>query len=461
MANERVEQALAAYDREAAAHLEDLKALVRIPGIPFAGFPPEPLDRAATAVAALLRRRGFQDVSLLRVDGAPPYVYGHIPAPPGAPTVMLYAHYDVQPPGGLEDWTVTPPFEPIEKDGRLYGRGSCDDKAGIVVHAAAVDAWLRSGGLPVGVKVVIEGEEEVGSDHLDAFLATYGDRLAADALVIMDTGNVESGLPALTVALRGIVVASVEVRTAAASLHSGSWGGPVPDPAMALCKMLASLQADDGTITIPGIYDDVAPLSADARRSLEQLPTTADDFRRQAGLLPGVTLLGDRNPFEMNWWQPSFAVNAFAASSKAEARNIINDRAWARVGVRLVPNMDPDKVVQALTAALKHAAPWGVTVDVKVEAAGAPWQTAVDHPAFAAALRALRAGYGCDPLTIGCGGSIGFVDPFVQALGGAPALLMGVEDPYSNAHGPNESLLVSDFHKTVRSAIHLFAELAG
>jgi len=461
MTSDRVQQALAAYDRDAAAHLEDLKALVRIPGIPFPGFPSEPLGTAADATAALLRAAGFPDVRLLGVDGAPPYVYAHLPGPAGAPTVLLYAHYDVQPPGGLDEWTVAPPFEPTERDGRLYGRGTCDDKAGIVVHAAAVAAWQKAGGAPVGVKVVIEGEEEVGSDHLGAFLARYRELLAADALVIMDTGNVDAGLPALTVALRGLVVATVEVRALQSSVHSGSWGGPVPDPAMALCKILAALQADDGTLTIPGIYDDVQPLSPEARRSLAQLPLSPTEFRKQAGMLPGVELLGGRNPFEMNWWQPSLAVNAMVASSKAEARNIINDKAWARLGIRLVPAMDADKVGKALVEAVKRAAPWGVQVDVKLEMAGGPWQTAVNHPAFAGALRALAAGYGREPLTIGCGGSIGFVDPFVKALGGAPALLMGVEDPYSNAHGPNESLLVEDFHKSVRSEIRLFAELAG
>ena len=228
----------------------------------------------------------------------------------------------------------------------------------------------------------------------------------------------------------------------------------------ALRIRLDSQQNDAGSIAIPGIYDQVAPLSDASRKSIAQLPTTDDDFRRQAGMLPGTTLLGGRPPWEMNWWQPSLAVNAFEASSKKDARNIINDTAWARVGVRLVPKLDPDKVARSLKQAIEHAAPWGVQVKVDIETAGAAWTTDVTHPAFGALFRALSKGFGREALAIGCGGSIGFVDPFVAALGGVPALLIGIEDPYSNAHYENESLCLPDFDKAVRSAIYLYEELA-
>jgi acetylornithine deacetylase/succinyl-diaminopimelate desuccinylase-like protein len=225
--------------------------------------------------------------------------------------------------------------------------------------------------------------------------------------------------------------------------------------------MLASLVKDDGvTIDLPGIYDRVRPLTAEERRSIERLPTTRDDVRRMAGLLPGVELLGDRHPLEQNWWQPSIAVNAIQASSRKDARNIINDVAWARVGIRLVPDMDGDAVRDTLVSELKRRAPWGVEVHVKADLGGNAWKTDVAHPAFRAAFRALEKGYGREPLAVGCGGSIGFVEPFAKALGDPPALLIGVEDPYSNAHSENESLHLGDFAKAQRSAIHLYAELA-
>jgi len=455
-----IQKVLAHHAAHAASYLDDLKALVRIPSVSFDGFPAAEVKKSAAAVAALLAQRGFEKVEVLTVEGAHPYVYGERIRDPKAPTLLLYAHHDVQPPGEEEAWK-SPPFEPTERDGRLYGRGSADDKSGILVHAAAVDSWVRAAGeLPVNVRILIEGEEEIGSEHLSAFLRKYRARLDADAMVLTDTGNFDTGVPSVTIALRGLVTADVEVRALKQSVHSGMWGGPIPDPVLALAKMLAGLVDDAGRITIPGIYDQVRPLTADERRSIEQLPTTADDFRRQVGLVPGAMLLGGRHPWEMNWWQPSLAVNAIQASSRKDARNIINDVAWARVGLRLVPDMDPAQVGEKLEAALRQAAPWGVEVKIARTNAGAAWKTDTAHPAFKAAFRALEKGYGREALAIGCGGSIGFVEPFAKELGGVPALLIGVEDPYTNAHSENESLHLGDLQKATRSAIHLYAELA-
>jgi acetylornithine deacetylase/succinyl-diaminopimelate desuccinylase-like protein len=238
------------------------------------------------------------------------------------------------------------------------------------------------------------------------------------------------------------------------------WGGPIPDPVLALAKMLAPLVDADGRIAIPGIYDKVRPLSDAERRSIELLPVSPEEFRRQAGLRPGVELLGKRHPLETNWWQPSLTVNAIQASSRKDARNIVNDVAWARVGIRLVPDMNPADIARRLEEALRKSAPWGVEVKIHVRSHGPAWKTDVSHPAFAAAFRALERGYGREPLAIGCGGSIGFVEPFVEALGGVPALLIGVEDPKSNAHSENESLNLADFQAAVRSAIALYGELA-
>jgi acetylornithine deacetylase/succinyl-diaminopimelate desuccinylase-like protein len=331
----------------------------------------------------------------------------------------------------------------------------------VLTHVAAVDAWVRGAKkLPINVKLVIEGEEEIGSEHLVAFLQKYRARLDADAMVLTDTGNVDTGVPSITVALRGLVTVDVEVRALEQSVHSGMWGGPVPDPAVALSKMIAGLVDADGRIAIPGIYDKVRPLTKAQADAIAALPISVEDFRRQAKVRPGVALLGGAHPLEVNWWQPSLAVNAIQASSRKDARNIINDVAWARLGIRLVPDMEPDDVRERLVAALRSAAPWGVEVAVKVETSGAPWITDLSHPAFAAAFQALEKGFGRPALAIGCGGSIGFVEPFAAALGGAPAILIGVEDPYSNAHSENESLHLGDFQRGIRSAIHLYAELA-
>jgi acetylornithine deacetylase/succinyl-diaminopimelate desuccinylase-like protein len=457
--------ALAALEAQFDQTLDALCALARIPGVSASGFPAAELARSAAAVAELLRTSGLERVEVLHVPGAHPYVVGEwLRAGPRAPTLLIYAHHDVQPPGRAEKW-LTPAFEPtLRADGRLYGRGVVDDKAGLMVHAAALGACLRANhSLPCNVKLIVEGEEEIGSPHLEAFLTAQRERLAADAIVLSDTANLDAGIPSLTTSLRGLVVADVRVRAIDHPLHSGMWGGPVPDTATALVRLLARLVDDRGVIQIPGIYDDVAEPTRDERAALARLPFDERAFRAQAGMLGETPLAGEpeRSAYERLWLRPSLAFTALEGVRIAGSANRLMEQAQARVGLRLAPSQDAQRAAKSLVEFLRRSPPNGVEVTVELESAAGGWSTPATGPAFDAARRALAKGFGREAAFIGCGGSIPFVGPFARTLGGAPALLLGLEDPICNAHGENESLNVDDFKKAARAAVHLLFELGA
>lgn len=450
-------------------YVEDLKNLSRIPSISFPNFDHATIDQSAEFVATLLKRCGLNGVEILKLDGAFPYVYGERIEDPSLPTVLLYAHHDVQPPGRDELWH-TKPFDPIISDGphgkRLYGRGTADDKAGVLIHVSSIEAYLKTiGKLPVNVKVLIEGEEEIGSPHLFEFLQKYQEKIQADYIVLTDTQNYDSGIPSLTVGLRGLVAMEVEVRSLTKAIHSGLWGGPIPDPVMALSKTLASLTDDDGNITVKAIQDKIPPLTEEEKKYFENLPFDEKQFREQSGMVESTHFVQKNiHPLVAIWQYPSLMITAIQASSRQQAGNIINDTAWAKVTVRVPGSMKADEVYKALENHIRKNVPWGLDVSIHKDTSTDGWITDPNSennkPAFEAAHKALAKGYGKEAVNAGCGATIPFVEPFVKSLKGAPALLVGIEDPYTNAHGENESLLLSDFEKACVSQVYLFEELA-
>lgn len=449
--------------------LNDLCALVKIPSVSFPDFDPKILDQSADAVADLMRGYGLENVQILKMPGVFPYVFGEHCHAPGKPTLLLYAHHDVQPAGRADIWQ-SPAFTATKREGpgglRLYARGTADDKAGIFVHLAAIQAFLKSGGdLPVNVKVLIEGEEEIGSPHLEEFLKKYNELVSADIMILTDTANHDCGIPSLTVSLRGMVGFDIELRALENTVHSGLWGGLLPDPAMALAKMLAPLVDDNGRIALKEILDLVPELSKMEQDKLAEIPFDEATFRKQSGLIDSAKILKhQKSEFMQLWRYPALTVNAIQSSSRAQPGNTINDVAWAKISVRIAPGMDPARVEKILLTHLEKNIPWGLKMTVHKESCAEGWHVdpfGKHAQVFECATRALKAGYGENSLFSGCGATIPFVKPFAEALKGAPALLIGIEDPYTNAHGENESLLISDFKKAILSEIYLFEELGN
>jgi acetylornithine deacetylase/succinyl-diaminopimelate desuccinylase-like protein len=450
----------------AESHAGDAKArladLVRIPSVSAEGFPPAEVRRSAEATAAVLREVGLENVRLLEMPGQHPYVYADWLRVPGAPTLLVYGHHDVQPPGRPERW-VSPAFEPAERDGRLYGRGAVDDKGTFMTHVAALRAWLEtSGRLPLNVKVLVEGEEEIGSPGLEAFLDRHALLLAADVAVLADTGNFDVGHPALTYQLRGICQVDVEVRCLRQPVHSGFYGGPVPDAVRILARLVADLERPDGSLNVSGLYRRVARTPVRQLRRIRSLPFDEAKFRAAAAMRPGTRLVGEKDysVWERLWTRPALTVIALEAHPVHGSSNQIVDSARAILSLRTVPDMDGREAGALLVKKLTARPPAGARVTARVTGTSRWWTTDPEGAAFEAARRALRSGYGREAAMIGAGGSIGFVQPFSEALGGVPSLLMGVEDPASAIHSENESLHLGDFLKAIRAAIHLYDELS-
>ncbi|MFG2064168.1 dipeptidase [Micromonospora sp. NPDC048871] len=436
----------AAVQRELPGVRADLERLVCIPGIAFEGFDHTQVERSAEAVAQLLRDCGLE-VDIVRAGGQPA-VIGRKAAPAGAPTVMLYAHHDVQPVGDRTLWE-SDPFEPVEREGRLYGRGAADDKAGIMAHIAALRAFGDR--LPVGVVLFIEGEEEYGSDSLERLLAEHRDTLESDVIVIADSTNWDVGVPALTTSLRGIVNCFVEVRTLEHAVHSGMFGGPVPDALTTLVRLLATLHDDAGNVAVQGLTG----------REGATVDYPEDRFRAEASLVEGVGLLGTGKITDRLWTKPALAVLGIDAPATAEAPNALVPAAKAKVSVRLAPGDDPKKAYAALRDHLHRYAPWGAQVQVTLEHDGAPCVIEASGPMFDAARSAFRTAWeGTDPVDIGVGGSIPFIATFQEMFPEAAILVTGVEDPHARAHGPNESLHLGEFARVCLAEALLLAKVA-
>ncbi len=423
----------------------DLEDLVRIPSVWADPARRDEVARSAEAVAKLLSDAGLPDVKIVSEGGAPA-VIAHYPAPAGAPTVLLYAHHDVQPEGDPTQWNSAP-FEPQERGGRLYGRGTADDKAGIATHLAAIRAF--DGTPPVGVTVFVEGEEESGSPSLGALLDAHRDALAADVIVIADSDNWSTETPALTVSLRGLADCVVEVATLDHGLHSGLWGGVVPDALSVLVRLLASLHDDAGNVAVAGLHEASA---ADVDRGEGWV-------REESGLLDGVSEIGSGSVVQRMWAKPAITVIGIDTTPIDKSSNTLIPRARAKISMRVAPGGDAHAHLDALTRHLEKHTPWGAHVTVTPGDVGQPYAIDATGPVYDAARAAFRQAWGTDPVDMGMGGSIPFIAEFAAAFPAATILVTGVEDPATQAHSINESLHLGVFEKAATAEALLLERL--
>jgi acetylornithine deacetylase/succinyl-diaminopimelate desuccinylase-like protein len=439
-------------------YLDELKAFLAIPSI--SALPQHAADvrRCADWCADEMRRIGLQNVRLIDTPGNP-VVYGDWLGAPGAPTILFYGHYDVQPVDPLELWE-SPPFEATIRDGEIYARGSADDKGQVFMHFKAIEAHLKQNGkLPVNMKIILEGEEEVGSVNLDNFIREHKRELGADVVVISDSPMFARGVPSICYGLRGLVYFQIDLRGSSTDLHSGSFGGAVANPAFVLSQILAQMKDRGGRIKIPGFYDDVVPLQEDERKAWASLPFNEKKYKKDFGI-PKVAGETGYTTLERTWARPTFEVNGLLSGFTGEgAKTVLPAIAMAKVSMRLVPNQHPDKIAELFEAHLKDVAPGTMELKITRMHGGKPWMTAYDNPYVQAAGRAIEKGFGRKPVFTREGGSIPVVSTFQEELG-LPSVLFGVGLPDENAHAPNEKLDAANFHGGIISSAILYDEIA-
>jgi acetylornithine deacetylase/succinyl-diaminopimelate desuccinylase-like protein len=438
-------------------YVEELKQYLAIPSI--SALPAHTADvrRAAEWTADALRQVGMENVRLIDTPGHP-VVYGDWLNAPGKPTILFYGHYDVQPVDPVDLWT-SPPFEATVRDGEIYARGAADDKGQVFMHIKAVEAHLKkNGSLPLNIKFFIEGEEEVGSVHLDDFVRDHKQELAADVVVISDSPMFDRGIPSICYGLRGLTYFQIDLRGTKSDLHSGSFGGAVANPGFVLANILAQMKDRSGRIKIPGFYDDVRPLSDAERAEWKKLPFNETKYRKELG---APKLFGETgySTLERVWARPTFEVNGLLSGFTGEgAKTVLPATAMAKVSMRLVPDQDPAKIGDLFEAYVKKVAPKTVEVSLMRMHGGKPWMADFDNPFVQAAGRAIERGFGKPPVFNREGGSIPVVSTFQQELG-IPSVLFGIGLPDENAHAPNEKLDLGNFHSGIISAAFLYEEV--
>lgn len=444
-------------DQHAAEFENDLCELLRIPSVSADSRHRADIRRAANWLVEQFRSLKL-NVELCETAGHP-IVYAEWLGAPGAPTALVYGHYDVQPPDPLNEW-ISPPFEPTRRDGNLYARGATDDKGQMLTHVKSTQAWMKTEGrLPINLKFLIEGEEEVGSENLEQFIAANQQRLACDVVVISDTGQFAPDRPAITYGLRGIAYFELRLTGPKQDLHSGTFGGGVMNPANALTHMLASLVNSGGQIQIPGFYDDVEPLTEAERRQFAELEFSDEEFCRELGI-SAVAGEADYGTLERRWARPTFDINGLFSGYQGEgSKTVLPARAGAKFSFRLVPRQDPKKIHAALETMLKRLLPPGVTMEL-IAYHGAPGVVVpLDSPYVQAASRAIEHGFGRAPVYIREGGSIPVVSTFRQQLG-VDTLLLGWGLNDDNTHSPNEKFRLIDYHRGIKSSARLWRELS-
>jgi len=440
-------------------YVAELKDFLAIPSI--SALPDRAADvaRCAQWTADEMRRIGLESVEVIATPGHP-VVYGEWCHATGAPTVLFYGHYDVQPVDPVDLWE-SPPFEATVREGELYARGAADDKGQVFMHFKAIEAHLKTTGhLPVNIKVVIEGEEEIGSVHLDRFVRDHRSRLAADVIVISDSAMFDRGVPSICYALRGLVYFQIDLRGTTSDLHSGIFGGAVANPAMVLAQILAQMKDRGGRIRIPGFYDRVRPLSDEERTAWAALPFNEKKYRKDLGA-PRLAGESGYSVLERVWARPTFDVNGLLSGFTGDgSKTVIPSLAMAKVSMRLVPDQDPGEIAQQFDAYIRKVTPKTVTLTLTRMHGGKPWITSYDNPFVRAAARAIERGFGTAPVFCREGGSIPVVSTFHEELG-VPAVLFGVGLPDENAHAPNERLDLGNFHNGIVSAAALYEEIAA